>query len=96
MIKTRGLTRLSLLLAPLLGMAALALGVLVRAQQREGGARNPRVRAGSVNAGHVIAGLSPVQQRYFSAGSEANFVVVLFNALNEKEKQDLLNFLRSL
>jgi len=35
-------------------------------------------------------------QAHKSAGSEANAVIDVFNQLNEKKKQDLLNFLRSL
>ena len=35
-------------------------------------------------------------QAHRSAGSEANGVIVKFNGLSEGQKQDLLNFLRSL
>jgi CxxC motif-containing protein (DUF1111 family) len=41
-------------------------------------------------------GLLTAIKAHASPGSEANRVISLFNALNERQKQDLLNFLRSL
>lgn len=41
-------------------------------------------------------GLLTAIEAHASPGSEANQVISLFNALNERQKQDLLNFLRSL
>jgi CxxC motif-containing protein (DUF1111 family) len=41
-------------------------------------------------------GLLTAIEAHASAGSEANDVISLFNALNDRQKQDLLNFLRSL
>jgi len=35
-------------------------------------------------------------EQHASGGSEANVVVSMFNSLSDDEKQDLLNFLRSL
>ena len=41
-------------------------------------------------------GLLTAIEQHTSAGSEANRVIALFNALTDEAKQDLLNFLRSL
>jgi CxxC motif-containing protein (DUF1111 family) len=41
-------------------------------------------------------GLLKAVQSHYSQGSEANDVIILFNQLNDQQKQDLLNFLRSL
>jgi len=41
-------------------------------------------------------GLLTAIEAHASPGSEANSVISLFNALDERQKQDLLNFLRSL
>jgi CxxC motif-containing protein (DUF1111 family) len=41
-------------------------------------------------------GLVNAIQQHASSGSEANVVVFMFNSLSDDEKQDLLNFLRSL
>jgi CxxC motif-containing protein (DUF1111 family) len=41
-------------------------------------------------------GLLTAIESHASSGSEANQVISLFNALTDRQKQDLLNFLRSL
>jgi CxxC motif-containing protein (DUF1111 family) len=41
-------------------------------------------------------GLLTAIESHSSPGSEANAVISLFDALDDKQKQDLLNFLRSL
>jgi CxxC motif-containing protein (DUF1111 family) len=41
-------------------------------------------------------GLKKAIEEHASPGSEANQVIALFNALNDQQKQDILNFLRSL
>ena len=41
-------------------------------------------------------GLLNAIQAHASSGSEANSVISLFNGLSDQQKQDLLNFLRSL
>ena len=41
-------------------------------------------------------GLLTAIQAHYSSGSEANAVVWTFNHISESQKQDILNFLRSL
>lgn len=48
-------------------------------------------RSGPANGGLVHA-----IQQHSSSGSEANAVISNFNSLSTQQKQDLLNFLRSL
>ena len=44
----------------------------------------------------LIGGLLTAIQQHLGSGSEANAVITAFNRLAESQKQDMLNFLRSL